>query len=122
MSRGVLGCMLCAAALLACGSHERRPLPRAGPDPEHGRFLIAEAHCGACHAIPGVQGARGVVGPPLTGFARRAFIAGSLPNTQNNLIAWLKNPPAMAPQTAMPALGIGDQPAADIAAYLYQLR
>jgi cytochrome c1 len=63
----------------------------------------------ACHVIPGVPGARGMVGPPLTMFARRAYIAGQLPNEPDNLLRWLQDPQAVEPGTAMPNLGVGPQ-------------
>lgn len=88
----------------------------------HGRELIVSYGCGACHTIPGIHTARGVVGPPLLFFARRTMIAGELPNSPDNLMRWLQNPPAVEPKTAMPALGITDTEAHDIAAYLYTLR
>jgi cytochrome c1 len=69
-----------------------------------------------------VSGAHGRVGPPLTGFARRSFIAGRLPNTPENLVAWVRDPPAIDPATAMPALGLDERAARDVAAYLYELR
>ena len=71
--------------------------------------------------IPGIRGSRGIVGPPLGGFARRAFIAGQMPNRPDELVRWLRNPPMIAPQTAMPDMGITEQDAKDIAAYLYSL-
>src|SRR5690606_21805350 len=46
-----------------------------------GRTILASGQygCAACHTIPGVRGARGIVGPSLVGFADRPFIAGRLP-------------------------------------------
>jgi hypothetical protein len=48
-------------------------------DPARGRALIASGvhGCTTCHAVPGMRGVQGVVGPPLSGLARRGFIAGS---------------------------------------------
>jgi cytochrome c2 len=90
-------------------------------DPERGRREIARLQCGACHAIPGVRAARGTVGPPLDGFARRVYVAGKWPNQPDYLVHWLRDPPAMAPLTAMPGLVRDEQSARDIAAYLYTL-
>lgn len=87
-----------------------------------GAHLIASERCGACHTIPGIRGADGLVGPPLTRFARRTYIAGELPNTPPNLIRWIRDPPAVEPGTAMPVLGLNRQQASDVAAYLYTLR
>jgi cytochrome c len=77
---------------------------------------------GTCHTIPGIYTARGVVGPPLYFFGRRTMVAGELPNTPENLVRWLRNPPGVEPGTAMPNLGLSDQQAQDIAAYLYTLQ
>jgi cytochrome c1 len=63
-----------------------------------------------------------MVGPPLTSWSRRTFIAGQIPNTPDNLVRWLRNPRAIEPGTAMPGLGLDDRQARDVAAYLYTLR
>ena len=93
-----------------------------GGNPQHGRQVIQEKGCGACHTIPGIASARGVVGPPLMFFSRRTMIAGELPNSPDNLIRWIKDPKLVEPGTAMPDLGLSDQEARDVAAYLYTLR
>lgn len=94
----------------------------AGGNSEVGKALIVSKGCGACHVIPGVQGARGLVGPPLFFFSRRTMIAGELPNTPDNLVRWIKDPKQVEPGTAMPDLGLNDQQARDVAAYLYTLQ
>jgi cytochrome c1 len=43
-------------------------------------------------------------------------------NTPANLVAWLVNPAGIDPLTAMPASGVNEAEARDIAAYLYTLR
>jgi hypothetical protein len=68
-----------------------------------------------------VSGAIGAVGPPLSDFAARGFIAGVVPNYPGYLVRWVMDPPALAPQTAMPDVGVEEQDARDIAAYLYTL-
>lgn len=93
----------------------------ANGDPERGRREIVRLQCGVCHVIPGVRAARGRVGPSLEGFARRIYLAGKWPNEPHHLESWLRDPPRMAPLTAMPALVHDDQSARDIAAYLYTL-
>ena len=52
----------------------------------------------------------------------RAILAGELPNTPANMIRWVRDPQAVEPATAMPNLGVTEQQARDIAAYLYTLR
>lgn len=90
-------------------------------DPDRGRRLVAALQCGACHEVPGIRTARGMVGPPLDGFARRVYLAGKFPNEPEQLVRWLRDPPAMAPLTAMPAVVHDDADARDIAAFLYTL-
>jgi cytochrome c len=116
-----------AAAMLAvlygCSSPEGQgETIVAGGDPERGRAALVGFGCGSCHVIPGVRGARGMVGPPLSDFALRAYIAGQLPNQPENLMRWVQNPQAVEPGTAMPNLGVGPAVARDMAAYLYTLR
>lgn len=112
--------MLSVAA--ACrGPEEPRSRVPAG-DAQRGRGLIQNYGCGACHTIPGVQGATAVVGPPLWGIADRTYIGGVVPNTEADMVRWLQNPQAIAPRTVMPNLGVTEGDARDIAAYLSALR
>jgi cytochrome c2 len=110
------------AALTVRGTAERQRqmdsvVIMTGGNPVHGRAVIANSGCGACHEIPGLSSA-GRVGPPLTGFAARPYIAGSVTNTPVNLIRWIQYPRQIEPSTAMPDLGLSDTDARDAAAYL----
>lgn len=87
-------------------------------DPARGRVALAQYACHACHIIPGVTGAAVYVGRPLKGLAERKFIAGKLPNTQQNLVLWIRNPQQVDPGTAMPMQGVTEQDALDMSAYL----
>jgi cytochrome c1 len=87
-----------------------------------GREIIEQRNCGTCHTIPGIRRARGVVAAPLYWFSRRTFIAGQLPNTPENLVRWVRSPQSIEPRTAMPTVGLSEQDARDVAAYLYTLR
>lgn len=62
------------------------------------------------------------MGPPLNFFARRTYIAGELPNTPENLFRWIRSPQSVEPNTAMPNLGLSEEQARDVVAYLYTLR
>lgn len=95
---------------------------RTGGDAAAGKQVIQSYGCGACHTIPGVRTARGLVGPPLYFLGRRTMIAGRIPNTPDNLVHWIRDPQAIEPGTAMPTLGLTEQQARDVAAYLYTLR
>jgi cytochrome c2 len=110
-----------ALGMAGCEESRAPDTARVDGNSERGRREIARLQCGACHDIPGVRAARGSVGPPLEGFARRVYLAGKWPNQPRYLVSWLRDPPAMAPLTAMPALVNDEQSARDIAAYLYTL-
>ena len=88
---------------------------------ERGRAAIERLGCGSCHTIPGVHQANAHVGPPLDHFALRMYIGGVLPNKADNLFQWIKDPPAVDRQTAMPNLHLDDTDARDIVGYLYTL-
>ena len=90
-------------------------------DIEAGAELIERAGCGTCHMIPGIDGADGLVGPPLIHWSRRTYIAGLLRNTPSNMIVWLMAPQDIVPNNAMPDLGLNEEQARDITAYLYTI-
>ena len=87
-----------------------------------GKIDIQRFGCGGCHAIPGVTGASGIVGASLAEIAERAELAGHLANTPPNMARWIRDPQGVSPGTGMPNLGVGEEEARDIAAYLYTLR
>lgn len=109
----VVGCSTPSSHVPAAESHQG--------DPNRGAKLIAQYGCGSCHEVPGVNGANGLVGPPLTHFGKRSFIAGELPNNASNLAHWIQSPQSVEPGTAMPDLGVSGIDARDIAAYLLSL-
>jgi cytochrome c2 len=92
------------------------------PDAGRGKRAINQYLCVTCHRIPGIVGPNAPVGPPLEGIGTRAFIAGALPNTPENMVRWLRDPPRYDPRTAMPDLGVSERDARDIAAYLATLK
>jgi cytochrome c len=103
----------------ACHRAERHP---ALGDPVRGKAAIDRYGCASCHEIPGFPGAHGMVGPSLRHLASRPTLAGTVPNTPDKLVQWLQNPPALAPRTSMPNLGVTPRDASDMAAYLETLR
>jgi cytochrome c len=90
----------------------------AGGEPARGRLAIQKYGCGACHIIPDVRLATGQVGPDLTNFNMRMYVAGVLPNSPEALIEWIRHPQTINPETAMPELGVTEGDARDIAALL----
>lgn len=121
-TRLTTGALLCAA-VLASGCAKEEPASRVvGGDPERGRLLVQQYQCAACHFIPEVQGPNGDAGPSLESMGRLSYIAGSIPNQPENMIRFLQNPPAVKPGTLMPALGITDDEARHMAAFMYSLK
>lgn len=85
---------------------------------KRGAAWIQAYGCASCHLVPGL-GQQGRVGPPLTQFAERQYIAGSLVNVPSNVAARITNPKQFKPQTVMPNLNVKPSEAVDITAYLY---
>ena len=104
---------------------ERAELARAAAllaERSRGQAAIGRYGCGGCHEIPGVRGAEGMVGPPLTRVARRTYLAGHVANTPADMMRWIQHPQQIEAGTAMPEMQVSDQDARDITAYLYTLR
>ena len=108
------------AAPGACGPAADAPLRVA--DAARGQRALTQYACNACHTIPGVTGSQVQVGPPLAGMGRRTRIAGVLDHTPEGMVRWLRETRAVKPGTAMPQMGVTEQDARDIAAYLQTLR
>jgi len=92
--------------------------PSLPPDAKRGRIALAQYACQSCHIIPGVTGPSVYVGRSLDGIRERKFIAGVLPNTQDNLVRWIRDPKGVDPHTPMPVLGVTERDARDMTAYL----
>ena len=117
--------LLLGVGLTACSSQravrdEARQL--TGGEPDRGLAAIGRYGCAACHTIPGVRGASATVGPPLGGIASRTYLAGQLANSPDNMRRWIQQPQQVERGTAMPNMGVTDDDARDITAYLYTLR
>jgi cytochrome c2 len=100
-------------ALWICGCRAPR-----GEQEERGAAAIKRYGCGSCHTVSGIPAANGKVGPPLTGVGSRTYVAGMLENTRENMAAWIRDPKAVNPKTAMPNVGASAQDANDMAAFL----
>lgn len=103
---------------------------QADPRIEQGRQLFATKGCAGCHTIDGYRADMRTGSPDfpnLTNFGLRTTVgAGLLPNTQENVEAWLRDPQAIKPGNYMPTLWQADDPNADeeiaaVAAYLRSL-
>lgn len=125
-SRASFSSVLMAALVILAACAENSTSTAAlfipGGDPQRGRQAIQDYGCDTCHTIPGVPSANALVGPPLNDWADRRYIAGNLINTPDNLLRWLQSPQTVEPGTAMPDMGVTEQDARDMGAYLYSLR
>ncbi len=98
------------------------------PAAEAGQKVFMGKGCVACHSISGVSelavGARSrTSGPNLTHVGSRDYIAAhTLKNTPENIATWVKNPQAVKPGALMTNLGLTDQEAKDVAAFLTSLK
>jgi cytochrome c oxidase subunit 2 len=87
---------------------------------EKGYTLFLQKGCSGCHAVNGVS--RGAVGPNLTYFNSRATFAGAIfGNDDENLRAWLRDPPAEKPGSLMPKLNLPEGEITSLIAYLRTL-
>jgi len=122
----VAALVLLLAGAIACRDRRESIYDQArtltGGDPGKGMVAIDKYGCGGCHTIPGVTGATATVGPPLTNIASRGVLGGHLTNTPEHMERWIKQPQLIDPKNVMPDLGVTDQDAKDITAYLYTLR
>lgn len=115
----------CAAmAMLACGSPSSRNVGASlqGGNAARGKSESERYGCNACHAIGGLPAPTVAAVAPLTGIANQAYIAGTLANTPENLVKWIRFPQEAKPGTSMPDLAVSASDARDIATYLYSLR
>ncbi|WP_448031353.1 c-type cytochrome [Bradyrhizobium liaoningense] len=121
---GTASLLIAAAVATGFARNERRQnesIARAmtGGDPSRAPALIRRYGCAGCHTIPGIPGSDGQVGASLSDLRTRVYIAGVATNAPDNLVQWIVTPQAFSPRTAMPATGITEAEARDVAAYLY---
>ena len=97
------------------------PAPTAN-DARVGSALFSALTCANCHAVAGTMDTA-QVGPDLTHVASRpALAAERLPNTSDNLRAWLARPDVIKPASHMPNLHLRDADLNHLVAYLETLR
>ncbi len=111
----------CSFDLSALSPASEQKTVVGGGDAEWGAVALKNYGCGSCHSIPGIAGANGMVGPPLDNWADRQYIVGTFPNQPQFLIEWIRFPQAIEPGNVMPNMGVTEQEARDMGAYLYSL-
>ncbi len=113
--------LLCGLAMQWRLERKENEIARAitGGEPTRAPMLLRRYGCAGCHTIPGIDGADGQVASSLAQLRQRVFIGGVARNTPKNLVRWIVDPHGLSPQSAMPATGITEAEARDVAAYLY---
>jgi cytochrome c553 len=127
MTRGAArlasACAACAlGAALSSGCQRLRAyVPGVDPAASRGVELASHYGCVSCHEVPGAP-VTGRIGPPLAGVQRRAYLAGGLPNTPAQMVAFIRFPNRERPGILMPDVGVSEPDARELAAFLYALR
>ena len=81
-----------------------------------------QARCAGCHTIRGTEAA-GLAAPDLTHVATRATLgAGTLPNTAEDLAAWIRDSQRVKPGNQMPPNVFSSEDMQALVAYLETLR
>lgn len=101
---------------------QQKAPPVNDPRVAKGRQRFMETNCINCHQIGGTV-AVGVFGPDLTHLMSRETIgAGVVPNTPENLRAWVRDPQLIKVGCLMPDLQLPDSDVDEIVAYLLTLK
>jgi cytochrome c2 len=114
--------LLATAAVIAWKTQHQSTsvaIAMTGGNPARAPDVIRRYGCAGCHTIPGIPGGDGQVGGPLADIKRRVYVGGVVINSPDNLIRWIVSPQTYSPHSAMPATGISETEARDVATYLY---
>jgi cytochrome c oxidase subunit 2 len=95
--------------------------PEQAPE-RRGHDVFMQSRCAGCHTVRGSQAA-GQIAPDLTHVAtRRTLGAGTLPNTPDNLAAWIRDPQHAKPGNQMPPTALTSEDLRTLVVYLETLR
>src|SRR4051794_27129918 len=110
-----------AVAMTWSSQQQSQAVARAmtGGEPSRAPAIIRRYGCAGCHTIPGIPGGDGQVGGPLADIRHRVYVGGVVTNSPGNLVQWIVAPQQFSPRTAMPATGISEAEARDVATFLY---
>ena len=100
----------------------QRASAAALPEAAEGRRVFETTACLNCHTVRGTVG-NGLYGPDLTHLmSRETIAAGAVPNTPQELRAWVRDPNALKPGALMPAMQLDDRKLDALVAYLLTLK
>lgn len=107
------------AATVAADSAPTPVVAAANPAiADSGKVLFETRGCTACHVLDATNQAN-MVGPNLANVgSRRHIAAGVLLNTDENLARWIRDPQSIKVGVKMPVMGLTEEQASAVAAYL----
>ncbi|HEX4165925.1 MAG TPA: cytochrome c oxidase subunit II [Bryobacteraceae bacterium] len=89
---------------------------------EAGRIQFLSLSCVNCHAVSGTSAA-GTFGPDLSHLmSRDTLAAGVIPNSVENVRAWIKDPEAIKPGSLMPNMQLTSAELDEVVSYLSSLK
>jgi cytochrome c oxidase subunit 2 len=89
---------------------------------EAGRTRFLSLSCVNCHTVSGTS-ADGTFGPDLSHLmSRDTLAAGAIPNSLENLRAWVKDPQAIKPGNLMPNMQLNSRELDEVVSYLSSLK
>jgi cytochrome c oxidase subunit 2 len=95
--------------------------PAAAEDPlvAQGQKLFLMKGCVGCHSLVAYNAPKGLLGPNLANVGARTYIAaGTLQNTDENLTRWIRDPQSVKHGVLMPNLGVTEDEAKALVAFL----
>ncbi len=93
--------------------------PAQGADYAQGEKLFMAKGCVGCHSLQAVGAPKGLIGPNLANVGARSHLAaGWLPNTDENLERWIREPQTVKKGVLMPNLGVTVDEARALRTYL----
>jgi len=93
--------------------------PAGDPLAAQGQKLFLTKGCVGCHALVAYNAPKGLLGPNLANVGARTYIAaGTLPNTDENLAHWIRVPQDVKHGVLMPNLGVTEDEAKALVAFL----
>jgi cytochrome c oxidase subunit 2 len=106
----------------SAGASVKPPAPQEPAGAEGQKLFLAKG-CVGCHSLVAFNAPKGMLGPNLANIGARSWIAaGTLPNTDENLAHWIRVPQEVKHGVLMPNLGLSENEAKSIAAYLRTIR
>ncbi len=100
----------------AAGATVQQP---AGDLAAQGQKLFLTKGCVGCHSLVAFNAPQGLLGPNLANVGARTYIAaGTLKNTDENLAHWIRNPQEVKHGVLMPVLGVTEDEAKALVAFL----